>query len=192
MLEQALRHAAHTDELTRIASRGSFNEHVDQKIKATVRAGERCALLLMDLDHFKAVNDEFGHQAGDEVLRAAASRLKADYLRNCFAARLGGDEFVLLITDQTILNNLPTLLRRLLGDLKRPVSFNGNVLNVSATIGACWLGGDVTDRGQLLRNADIALYSAKRQQRGSAMIAGNGTLILADEKGAPPLRLVHL
>lgn len=192
MLEQALRHAAHTDELTRIASRGRFTEYVDQKITATVRAGERCALLLMDLDHFKAVNDEFGHQAGDEVLRAAATRLKADYLRNCFAARLGGDEFVLLIPDQKILNNLPALLRRLLSDLKRPVSFNGNVLNMSATIGACWLGGDVTDRGQLLRSADIALYSAKRQQRGSAMIAGNDTLILADDKGATPLRLVHV
>ncbi|WAC22357.1 diguanylate cyclase domain-containing protein [Blastomonas sp. SL216] len=190
MLEQALRHAAHTDELTRIASRGSFNEYVDEKIKATTRAGERCALLLIDLDHFKAINDEFGHQAGDELLRVAASRLKADYLDKCFAARLGGDEFVLLVPDQTILNNLPALLRRLLGDFKRPVSFNGNVLNMSATIGASWLGGDVTDRGQLLRNADIALYAAKREQRGSALIAGNDTLIVAEEKGAATLRLV--
>ncbi|WP_088181879.1 sensor domain-containing diguanylate cyclase [Sphingobium sp. Z007] len=191
MMEEALRHAAHTDDLTRIASRGRFNEFVDDKIKATFANGERCALLLIDLDHFKAVNDRFGHHAGDEVLRVMAARLKADYLSNCFAARLGGDEFVLLISDQAILKDLSSLLSRLLCDLQYSVSANGLMLNVSATIGACWLGGQVNDRGQLLRNADAALYEAKKIQRGSAMIAGKDELILPGQAKTAPLRLIQ-
>lgn len=190
MMEEALRDAAYTDDLTRIASRGRFNEFVDDKIRATVAAGERCALLLIDLDHFKAVNDRFGHHAGDEVLRVMAERLKADYLSSCFAARLGGDEFVLLISDQAILKDITGLLRRLLFDLQHSVSANGLTLDVSATIGACWLGGQITDRGQLLRNADAALYEAKRTQRGSAMIAGRSEVILPSQDGSVPLVLV--
>lgn len=190
-MEEALRQTAHTDDLTRIASRGRFNEFVDDKIRATVANGERCALLLIDLDHFKAVNDRFGHHAGDEVLRVMAARLKADYLSNCFAARLGGDEFVLLISNQAILKDLSRLLRRLLCDLQYSVSANGLTLHVSATIGACWLGGQVNDRGQLLRDADAALYEAKRIQRGSAMIAGTTKLILPGQVETGPLRLVQ-
>lgn len=190
MMEEALRHAAHTDELTRIASRGRFNEFVDDRIRMTTSAGERCALLLIDLDHFKAVNDRFGHPVGDEVLRVLASRLKATYLSNCFAARLGGDEFVLLVTDQALLKDLSGMLRRLLSELQYSVSSNGVTLAVSATIGACWLGGEVTDRGQLLRNADKALYEAKRKQRGSAMVAGRAELIVSGAPDLPSLRLI--
>lgn len=190
-MEEALRQAAHTDDLTRIASRGRFNEFVDDKIRATVAAGERCALLLIDLDHFKAVNDRFGHHAGDDVLRVMAERLNADYLSNCFAARLGGDEFVLLISDQTILRDLSSLLRRLLYDLQYSVSANGSTIKVSATIGASWLGGQANDRGQLLRNADAALYEAKRIQRGSAMIAGKSEIILPGQSASRELKLLR-
>jgi len=190
LMEQALRDAAHTDDLTRIASRGRFNEYVDERIAIAIKAGERCALLLIDLDHFKAVNDRLGHHAGDDVLRVMASRLQASYLSNCFAARLGGDEFVLLIPDQAILQDLPALLRRLLAELQYSVSAKGLTLRVSATIGACWVGGNITCRGDVLRNADVALYEAKRRQRGSAVIAGEPDLIVGEESGTAALRLV--
>ena len=178
-MEEKLRRVAHTDELTRLASRSRFNEYVDEKIDSLATDGQRCALLLIDLDHFKAVNDRCGHLAGDEVLRIMASRLQASYLDNCFAARLGGDEFVLLVTDQALLENLRGLLSRLLGELQHCVSANGAMLSVSATIGACWLNDDAASRSELLRNADTALYSAKRRQRGSAMIAGETQAIFA-------------
>lgn len=189
-MEKALRDAAYTDDLTRIASRGSFTEFVDDKIKANLAAGERSALLLIDLDHFKAVNDRFGHHAGDEVLRAMAKRLQAEYLGDSFAARLGGDEFVLVISDQALLSDLPGLLRQLLADLQHSVSSNGLTLGVSATIGACWLSKAITDRGELLRNADAALYEAKRHQRGSAMIAGETEVILPRRHAAPTFMVV--
>lgn len=190
LMEQALRDAAHTDDLTRIASRGRFNEYVDERIAIAAKAGERCALLLIDLDHFKAVNDRLGHQAGDDVLRVMAARLQAPYLANCFAARLGGDEFVLLIPDQAILSDLPALLRRLLHDLRYTISGKGMTLCVSATIGACWVGGTATCRGDVLRRADVALYEAKRRQRGTAMIAGQPELIVHTEAGSAALSLV--
>lgn len=191
MMEEALRQVAHTDDLTRIASRGRFNEVVDEQIKTTLANAEHCALLLIDLDHFKAVNDRFGHHAGDEVLRVMAARLNADYLSSCFAARLGGDEFVLLIPDQTILKDLTNLLRRLLCDLQYTVCTNGVTLTVSATIGACWLGGAIKDRGALLRNADAALYEAKRRQRGSAIIAGQSDLVLPGQADPMPPKLIR-
>lgn len=189
-MEEALRRAAYTDELTRIASRARFNEFVDERLRVATAAGEKCALLLIDLDHFKAVNDRCGHHAGDDVLRIMASRLQASYLSNCFAARLGGDEFVLLVSDQDILKDLPALLQRLLGDLRHSVGASGFTLEVTATIGACWLSAATKTRSELLRNADTALYAAKKRQRGSAMITGSAQAILHDQPLPLALRLV--
>lgn len=186
-MEEALRHAAHTDTLTRIASRGRFNEFADERLAAVVANCDKLALLLIDLDNFKAVNDQCGHHVGDDVLRIMASRLQAPYLSGCFAARLGGDEFVLLITDQVLLRDISVLLRRLLGELRHAVNAGGVTLEVSATIGACWLDAETSTRSELLRQADNALYAAKKHKRGSAMIAGNPNGIMCDhaEPAAP-------
>lgn len=189
-MEELLRKAANTDELTKIASRGFFNEFVDDRMRTRSSELDRCALLLIDLDHFKAVNDKLGHHAGDDTLRAIAARLRAPYLSQCLAARLGGDEFVLLVTDPEILRDLPGLLRRLLDELQYSVSGNGETFQVSATIGASWLDAAVSNRSDLLRRADEALYEAKRLQRGSAKIAGYSELIVKDEGDLAVLRLV--
>ena len=189
-MEEALRQAAHTDTLTRIASRGRFNEFADERLRAVAPAHEKLALLLIDLDNFKTVNDQCGHHVGDDVLRYIASQLQAPYLSGCFAARLGGDEFVLLITDQTLLGDLAALLQRLLDDLRQTVTVGGVVLEVSATIGACWLTAETATRSALLRNADAALYQAKNRKRGSAMIAGDPRSIQRDHRQPPPLKLI--
>ncbi|MCL6250565.1 diguanylate cyclase [Altererythrobacter sp. KTW20L] len=186
-MEEALRTSAQTDDLTQIANRGRFSEFADERIRDAGSSRERCAILLLDLDHFKSVNDKFGHHAGDDVLRVMASRLKAEYLKDCFAARLGGDEFVLLVSNQHILKDITSFLRRLLFELQYSVCSNGLTINVSATIGACWLGGEASNRSEILRQADAALYEAKSRQRGSAMIAGQDELILPfdDRLGRP-------
>ena len=189
-MEEALRQAAHTDTLTCIASRGRFNEIVDERLQSAANAHDRLALLLIDLDNFKAVNDQCGHHIGDEVLRIMASHLQAPYLSSCFAARLGGDEFVLLITDQALLQDLPGLLRRLLGDLRHTITADGVGIEISATIGACWLDHHTVTRSDLLRNADGALYAAKKRRRGSAMIAGDPCNIVREET-LPALALVR-
>jgi diguanylate cyclase (GGDEF)-like protein/PAS domain S-box-containing protein len=174
-MEQQLRHLASRDELTGLANRASFNEVVDQAIETARRDASGLALALIDLDHFKAVNDTQGHLAGDDVLRAMGARLGAEYLEGAFAARLGGDEFVLLVSGKLV-EDLDGLLDRLSRDLRRLASFDNGALTVSATIGAAWFGADVRDRSDLLQRADLALYDAKRAQRGSVRIYGTDTV----------------
>jgi diguanylate cyclase (GGDEF)-like protein len=140
------------------------------------------ALLLIDLDYFKEVNDQCGHQAGDDLLRLFASRLQAPYLAHSFVARLGGDEFVLLITEPDILRRLPETLSQLLSDLQQDVQAPNITIHVSATIGACRLDHDIPDRGEFLSRADMALYRAKANRRGSACIFGCGEIILPGTK----------
>lgn len=176
-MEQALRDIAETDELTRIASRSHFIGFIDPRIAAARASGSPMALLLIDLDHFKEVNDRCGHAAGDDLLRLMAKRLRAPYLDTSFAARLGGDEFVMVVTCPDLLADLPGLLRRMLVDLRHTVTRSGLAIRVSATIGAAWLSDDAPTRSELLQHADEALYAAKERQRGAAMIDGSDELI---------------
>jgi len=130
-------------------------------------------LLLIDLDHFKAVNDEFGHEAGDRVLIDAAAQLVGPPFGGQFAARLGGDEFVMVIEKEALLQDLDETLALLLEKLKSEVGEGENRLQVSATIGAAWLSKDNGERSALLRCADHALYQAKRAERGTAAICSD-------------------
>lgn len=176
-MEQTLRDIAETDELTRIASRSHFIGYFDARIAEARANSTPLVLLLIDLDHFKEVNDRCGHAAGDDLLRLIAKRLRAPYLETSFAARLGGDEFVMVITDPEALADLPNLLRRMLADLRHTVTRAGLAIRVSATIGAAWLSDGADTRSTLLERADEALYDAKERQRGAAMIAGSDELI---------------
>lgn len=166
-MEQQLQRQARRDDLTGLANRAYFNEVLDEALAAARRDATALTLALIDLDHFKAVNDTQGHLAGDEVLRTVASRLGADYLSGTFAARLGGDEFVLLIPHAAGMEDVTGLLARLSGDLRRIASFEDDALVVSATIGVAALDAHVADRSALLHRADLALYEAKRSRRGT-------------------------
>ncbi|MGY2734986.1 diguanylate cyclase domain-containing protein [Sphingomonas sp. UYP23] len=169
-MEQQLRHSARRDDLTGLANRAYFNEILDEALATARRQDTRLALALIDLDHFKAINDTQGHLAGDAVLRQVATCLGAEYLAGTFAARLGGDEFVLLITRDTALQDLTGLLDRLARDLSRLGDRAGDRPTVSATVGAAWLDREVRDRSDLLHRADIALYEAKSACRGTVHV----------------------
>jgi len=174
-VEQRLRSRADTDELTRIATRRRFNEYCDALLARADTRESPMALALIDLDHFKQVNDRFGHASGDRVLLRAAAALSSNWLANCFAARMGGDELVLLITDPALLADLDTTVLHLLEDLVLPIPDSGG-LQTSATIGVCLNPGGVITRGQLMSIADEALYAAKRNGRGTAAIASEGAM----------------
>ncbi|NEU10718.1 diguanylate cyclase [Methylobacterium sp. BTF04] len=182
-MEQALRHTAHTDELTKLASRSRFNQFLDDKLAVAWDRQEAFALLLIDLDHFKAVNDLCGHLTGDAVLRLMAARLQAPSLDDSFAARLGGDEFVLVVTSPTLLMDLEGLLRRLLFDLRHSVTTDSASIAVSATIGACLRDKTTKSRSDMVQRADQALYRAKNRQRGLAAIAGVAGFV--EHQGGP-------
>lgn len=183
-IERRLQEVAHTDELTGLASRRAFNERLDAAIAASAADGAPLAVVILDLDRFKEVNDRLGHAAGDEVLRVKAAKLRAiSYLGDHLAARLGGDEFVLLLTGRHAGDLLAPGIERLLSELRQDVPADGGSITVSVTAGACVLDAHHAGRSALMKEADEALYRAKRLRRGSGAIAGRPGIIEAAGQG---------
>ena len=162
MAQERLQHLAHTDSLTGLANR--FTLH--GAWRAAIGQRRLVALLALDLDHFKLVNDTLGHAAGDQLLQTVAARLLACRRAPDLVARLGGDEFALLVLDDAGVDvDVDALARRLIDVLEEPVELGGRSLRASASIGvARWAEGD-TSADDLLVHADIALYAAKKAGR---------------------------
>ncbi|WP_242181720.1 sensor domain-containing diguanylate cyclase [Sphingomonas sp. CARO-RG-8B-R24-01] len=166
-MEQALRRSASTDELTGLINRAGFNRLFAEAMAAAADDAGPLALMLIDLDGFKAVNDQCGHLTGDQVLQTIASALHAPYLADCTCARLGGDEFAILVRGRAP-DAVTTLAQTLLADLRHEVAVgDGETLAVSGTLGISWFAPGLCER-DLLRRADVALYHGKRTQRGTA------------------------
>ena len=121
------------DELTGLPNRARLNQYLDSTIDTMHKAGRRMALLLIDLDHFKDINDRLGHEAGDRVLKGVAAQLVSEPFAGQMAARLGGDEFVLVIENEQLLADLPGTLELLLGKLRFEVGREGETILASAT-----------------------------------------------------------
>lgn len=170
--EQELRHSASTDSLTGLPNRAAFERRMDTALLSARAQDAPLALLVIDLDGFKEVNDKFGHEAGDEVLRAMAERMRSRKFVHAFAARLGGDEFVMLVTRPRDCARLDEFIASLLAALRYTIECDGTMRHVSATIGAarCVSGTGRTE--VLLRHADLALYQAKRDCRGTGRVFG--------------------
>lgn len=185
VLEQKLRRVATTDELTGLPNRRHLKMYYESRglarrgVKAT-----RFACVLIDLDHFKQLNDSLGHEAGDRALEVVADRLKHPSLRDSFAARLGGDEFVMLIEDDGLLDEIESTSRALLALLKQPFRLEGRVRHVAGTIGIAWFDDKGFALSDALRCADAALYAAKKQGRGTAVISSLEDLMMDEPENA--------
>jgi diguanylate cyclase (GGDEF)-like protein/PAS domain S-box-containing protein len=165
--EEALRHQALHDALTGLPNRTLFHDRVRQALEHARRDGQPLALLVMDLDSFKDVNDTLGHQCGDALLQQVGSRLQQGVRACDTVARLGGDEFGFLLTDVDG-SGTAALVRRIQATLADPFAVQSRVLQVEASLGVALHpehGGDVD---QLLRRADVAMYAAKRSGIGCA------------------------
>jgi diguanylate cyclase (GGDEF)-like protein/PAS domain S-box-containing protein len=166
--EQSLRVSANIDEVTSIANRASFNRALEM---AMIRAGERRSPLMLaviDLDHFKVINDTHGHLVGDDVLRAVGARLRQPWLCDSFAARLGGDEFALIVEDPALTATPEAFARRLTRALASPAITMAGEIPVSGTVGTAMLSDDIEAMRDLLHAADSALYEGKRRRRAIA------------------------
>ncbi|SFU04998.1 diguanylate cyclase (GGDEF) domain-containing protein [Geodermatophilus amargosae] len=163
--EEALAHSVLHDGLTGLANRALFTDRVGQALRRTVRGGGSVAVLSLDLDGFKAVNDSLGHAAGDALLREVATRLRAAVRADDTVARLGGDEFAVLV-EQTGEGDDEALLAaaRALEVLARPVPLPGGPVTVSASVGVAVGRGGVAGES-LIGDADLALYAAKLDGR---------------------------
>lgn len=165
---QELRWRAHHDDLTGLANRAAFLERLDRALAAgRGTAGRRPALLYLDLDGFKAVNDSLGHLAGDRVLTTIGARLRATVRDDDCAARLGGDEFVVLVERAPSMDHVRQLAERISHALGEPIGRIGDepLPPVAVSIGLA-LGAHGDDAEALLQRADRALYRAKRAGRG--------------------------
>jgi diguanylate cyclase (GGDEF)-like protein/PAS domain S-box-containing protein len=168
-LQDQLSHQAFHDPLTDLANRALLEDRVDQALARRHRHGREVAVVLLDLDDFKNVNDSLGHQAGDTLLVSVAERLLSAVRETDTAARLGGDEFVLLL-DEVDPTMVGTLVARLESSLRDDFTVSGQAIHVSASIGIASTESGLTTTAELLRGADVAMYSAKSSGKGTSAI----------------------
>ncbi|MFO1376358.1 MAG: EAL domain-containing protein [Steroidobacteraceae bacterium] len=164
-LEEQLKRLAFHDPLTLLANRALFRNRVEHAVDAAKRRGRPVAVIFVDLDNFKKINDSLGHGVGDRVLRTSAQRL-VKCTRSCdTVARLGGDEFAVLLEDAVAENLVLEIAGRIVEALQQPFSFGGSDLRVAASVGVTFAReGEGVE--ELLRNADVAMYHAKGQGKG--------------------------
>lgn len=163
--EHELAHLAHHDPLTDLPNRLLFTDRAEQALASAQIHKRGCALLLLDLDHFKIINDSLGHNVGDQLLKAVGERLQGLFGPGVTLARLGGDEFAVLAESCPQVVQAAALAQRILDAMKDPVIFDGHQLFISVSIGISLFPSDALSAEQLLRNADSALFKAKSAGR---------------------------
>jgi diguanylate cyclase (GGDEF)-like protein/PAS domain S-box-containing protein len=165
--EDRVRHLAHHDPLTGLPNRTLFQDRLRQALAQAARSGRRVALLQLDLDRFKDVNDTLGHAAGDGLLREAAYRLQDCVRESDTVARLGGDEFAIVLTQLECSTGAGRVARQVVDEMARPVEFQGQTIYSGTSVGVTVYPTDGVDPDVLLKNADIALYQAKENGRNA-------------------------
>ncbi len=168
-LYDQIRHQALHDGLTGLANRVLFRDRVEHAVERSRRAGSQVAILFIDLDDFKTLNDSHGHARGDEVLSTVGARLLGVLRPVDTAARLGGDEFAVLLEDVTGDADALAVATRISESFRQPLAFDDAPIRVAASIGVA-LGTGPETADDLLRNADVAMYAAKQTSRGGAEI----------------------
>lgn len=169
--EETIRHLAFTDPVTELPNRIRFREKVTEAVNAACREQRPLALLLMDLEHFKDVNDTLGHHHGDELLYQVGLRLRSTLFEPDVVARLGGDEFGILLPRLATTDDVGQVIRKLHDILRAPFMIEGVPIAVEASIGVATAPEHADDADTLLQRADIAMYRAKKQAAGYALYA---------------------
>lgn len=159
--EEQLKKLAHFDYLTGLANRSLYQDRLSQALIRAKRHSSRCALLFFDLDNFKPINDQYGHEIGDLALQVVATRLTQQVRDNDTIARLGGDEFVIIIEDLNTREDAANLAQKIIESLSKPFHLKDHILHLGCSVGISIYPDNADDHLSLTRNADIAMYAAK-------------------------------
>ena len=162
--DEKIARLAHYDALTDLPNRVLFREQVERELRRTGR-GEQFALLYIDIDEFKGINDSLGHHVGDELLKVVAARLRGCIRETDLVARLGGDEFAVIQTNAGSVADVVEFVTRIHDAIRQPYQCLGHQLSTDASIGIALAPRDGTDLEQLIKNADLAMYGAKADGR---------------------------
>ncbi len=165
--EQQLQYLAHYDALTNLPNRVLFTDRLDQSLSRASLHGSSVALLFLDLDRFKIINDTLGHNVGDQALQALSERLRASVREGDTVARLGGDEFAIVLEDIASPDDVAPSARKILDILSQPIQLNEYEFIITTSIGISLFPLDGEDTQTLLKNADIAMYRAKDEGRNT-------------------------
>ncbi|MBW6489079.1 EAL domain-containing protein [Sulfurimonas sp.] len=165
--QEILRYQAHYDVLTHLPNRVLFQDRLIQAIHKAKRSKSEFALLFIDLDQFKQINDTLGHQVGDEVLKIFTSRLKNSVREDDTLARIGGDEFTIILENLKSAKDASILAQKIIENAKQPIDIAGHLLYVSSSIGISIYPKDSTEMQDLLKYSDSAMYKAKEEGRNS-------------------------
>jgi diguanylate cyclase (GGDEF)-like protein/PAS domain S-box-containing protein len=169
-LQDYISHLAHHDVLTGLPTRTLFQDRLHMALQRALRDGRKAAILVVDLDNFKQVNDTMGHAVGDDLLKVVAGRLQESVRMSDTVARMGGDEFVVLLNDLKSGEEAAVVADKLVNALRQPMRLNGDQQVVSASVGLCIYPDDGVDAESLLRNADAAMYVAKSDGRDNYQV----------------------
>jgi diguanylate cyclase (GGDEF)-like protein len=167
--DERLYRQAHFDPLTQLPNRALFRDRLAQELAAAATGLTRGALMYVDLDHFKRVNDTLGHSAGDQLLSVVAHRLKACTKDGDTVARLGGDEFTVLLRNVGDVDTARSIADRVIRSLALPANLGGREYQMRASVGVTLFPDDGVDLEDVIRHADLAMYRAKAQGRGRAI-----------------------
>jgi diguanylate cyclase (GGDEF)-like protein/PAS domain S-box-containing protein len=162
--DERIAHLAHYDALTDLPNRVLFREQIERELQRTSR-GEQFALLYIDIDEFKGINDSLGHHVGDELLKAVAARIRSCIGETDLIARLGGDEFAVIQSAVENTDDVKEFVTRIHEAIREPYRLLGHQLSTDASIGIALAPQDGTDLDQLIKNADLAMYAAKADGR---------------------------
>ncbi|SMF51654.1 MULTISPECIES: diguanylate cyclase [unclassified Pseudomonas] len=169
---QTLAHQASHDSLTGLPNRAFFEGRLSRSLRNAARQQDHLALLFLDSDHFKQINDSLGHAVGDEVLISVADRIRAQLREHDLVARLGGDEFAVLLTPLQSRSDAELIAEKIVASMKLPVQLDsGSSIATSLSVGIAFYPQDGTDPASLLDAADAAMYQAKRKHRGHWQVA---------------------
>jgi diguanylate cyclase (GGDEF)-like protein/PAS domain S-box-containing protein len=179
-IEERIAHLAHHDALTNLPNRRLTQDRIEQAITRAQRTNAQFAVMFVDLDKFKRINDAFGHDAGDQLLKEAAQRLTTCLRGGDTVGRQGGDEFIVLLNDISLDNDAVLVARKICDALSAPFNIQGKDMRVNASIGIAIYPRDGTNFETLIKHSDTAMYRAKKSVGPHYLFFADGADTLAD------------